>query len=156
MYLYVPDCLITIQYVTVCTCLYCSLPLCTVWYHLVPPCTALYHSGTKQYIPVHKCTYSLRNFLRQYKLVCTGMYKKASGGTEIGIYTDAPVHIAWFRYTGFQMHRRCHQIGSSVLHTSTCQIFCRIDNLCIEMHIFSTYESANRKGANQIPKTLER
>ncbi len=106
------------------TSLYC---LGTAWYHLVPPCTALYHSGTKQYQAVHTSTYCLRIFLCKYILVCSGTYKKASGGTEIGMYTDVPVHTAWFRYTGSQMmmYPADPEALQALLVAGPCQSFLR-------------------------------
>ena len=40
-------CITSLQYVPVCTCLYCSLPF---WYRLVLPCTSLVPLGTSLYL----------------------------------------------------------------------------------------------------------
>jgi hypothetical protein len=66
-------CITSLQYVQVCTCLYCSL---LFWYSLVPPCTALYSFVPEQYILVQTRTYCKRNYLCQYRLVRTSLFKK--------------------------------------------------------------------------------
>ncbi len=70
------------QYVPVCTAHYrfgtTWYHLVPFWYHLVPLGTALYRLVPKQYIPIQTRMYSVRtrNYLCQYRLVRTSLYKK--------------------------------------------------------------------------------